>query len=180
MQIKTYQDCDQLRPFTVKRTCPAKNRANSDTIESFFQEDPCMDLASRLIWRCFIETPSNESARKSKFCQIIWVTFITLWFHEFFQLLLILSSSKILCRFFCQIIMGSLLNSNVPDGRSVKSVLSKDKVQVIIKGKLYRRAVGTGGQKGNRPLAFGSSVKPIPSRVVDYAPRFLEDVPPLI
>ena len=119
MQIKTCQDCDQLRPFTVKRTCPAKNRANSDIIESFFQEDPCMDLASRLIWRCFIETPSNESARKSKFCQIIWVTFITLWFHEFFQLLLILSSSKILCRFFCQIIMGSPLNSNVPDGRSV-------------------------------------------------------------
>ena len=119
MQIKTCQDCDQLRPFTVKRTCPAKNRANSDIIESFFQEDPCMDLASRLIWRCFIETPSNESARKSKFCQIIWVTFITLWFHEFFQLLLILSSSKILCRFFCQIIMGSPLNSNVPDGCSV-------------------------------------------------------------
>ena len=85
MQIKTCQDCDQLRPFTVKRTCPAKNRANSDIIESFFQEDPCMDLASRLIWRCFIETPSNESARKSKFCQIIWVTFITLWFHEFFN-----------------------------------------------------------------------------------------------
>ena len=120
MQIKTCQDCDQLRPFTVKRTCPAKNRANSDIIESFFQEDPCMDLASRLIWRCFIETPSNESARKSKFCQIIWVTFITLWFHEFFQLLSILSSSKILCRFFCQIIMGSPLNSNVPDGHSVK------------------------------------------------------------
>ena len=107
MQIKTCQDCDQLRPFTVKRTCPAKNRANSDIIESFFQEDPCMDLASRLIWRCFLETPSNESARKSKFCQIIWVTFITLWFHEFFQLLLILSSSKILCRFFCQNIMGN-------------------------------------------------------------------------
>ena len=103
----------------VERTCPAKNRANSDIIESFFQEDPCMDLASRLIWRCFIETPSNESARKSKFCQIIWVTFITLWFHEFFQLLLILSSSKILCRFFCQIIMGSPLNNNVSKGRSV-------------------------------------------------------------
>ena len=119
MQIKTCQDCDQLRPFTVKRTCPAKNRANSDIIESFFQEDPCMDLASRLIWRCFIETPSNEGVRKSKFCQIIWVTFITLWFHEFFQLLSILSSSKILCRFFCQIIMGSPLNSNVPDRRSV-------------------------------------------------------------
>ena len=84
-----------------------------------------MDLASRLIWRCFIETPSNESARKSKFCQIIWVTFITLWFHEFFQLLLILSSSKILCRFFCQIIMGSPLNSNVPDGRSVESYVDK-------------------------------------------------------
>ena len=35
-----------------------------------------------------------------------------------------------------------------------------------------------GGQLPN-PV-FGSSVKPIPSRVVDYAPRFLEDAPPLI
>ena len=34
----------------MKRTCSAKNRANFDIIESFFQEDPCMDLASRLIW----------------------------------------------------------------------------------------------------------------------------------
>ena len=137
MQIKTCQDCDQLRPFTVKRTCPAKNRANFDIIESFFQEDPCMDLASRLIWRCFIETPSNESARKSKFCQIIWVTFITLWFPEFFQLLLILSSSKILCRFFCQIIMGSPLNSNVPDGRSVDHATSLN----TYKGKQYEHYV---------------------------------------
>ena len=131
MQIKTCQDCDQLRPFTVKRTCPAKNRANSDIIESFFQEDPCMDLASRLIWRCFIETPSNESALKSKFCQIIWVTFITLWFHEFFQLLSILSSSKILFRFFCQIIMGSPLNSNVPDGRSVYALLDQSMTEAV-------------------------------------------------
>ena len=131
MQIKTCQDCDQLRPFTVKRTCPAKNRANSDIIESFFQEDPCMDLASRLIWRCFLETPSNESARKSKFCQIIWVTFITLWFHEFFQLLSILSSSKILFRFFCQIIMGSPLNSNVPDGRSVYALLDQSMTEAV-------------------------------------------------
>ena len=35
MQIKTCQDCDQLRPFTVKRTCPAKNRVNCDIIEFF-------------------------------------------------------------------------------------------------------------------------------------------------
>ena len=28
---------DQLRPFTVKRTCPAKNRVNSDIIEIFFK-----------------------------------------------------------------------------------------------------------------------------------------------
>ena len=132
MQIKTCQDCDQLRPFTVKRTCPAKTRIKTDIIESFFQEDPCMDLASRLIWRCFLETPSNESARKSKFCQIIWVTFITLWFHEFFQLLLILSSSKILCRFFCQIIMGSPLNSNVPDGHSVhRTILSESSCHFV-------------------------------------------------
>ena len=26
-------------------------------------------------------------ASTEKFCQIIWVTFFTLWFHEFFQLL---------------------------------------------------------------------------------------------
>ena len=49
MQIKTCQDCDQLRPFTVKKTCPAKKRINSDIIEKKFQADPCMDLASRLI-----------------------------------------------------------------------------------------------------------------------------------
>ena len=49
MQIKTCQDCDQLRPFTVKKTCPAKSRINSDIIEFFFQEDSSMDLASRMI-----------------------------------------------------------------------------------------------------------------------------------
>ena len=37
MQIKTCQDCDQLRPFTVKKTCPAKSRINSDIIEFFFK-----------------------------------------------------------------------------------------------------------------------------------------------
>ena len=46
----------------------------------------------------------------------------------------------------------------------LKSVLSKDKVQVIIAGELYRRAVGTGGQEGNRPLGFGSSVNPYTTR----------------
>ena len=50
-QIKTCQDCDQLRPFTVKRTCPAKTRIKTDTIEFFFQEDSSMDLTSRMIWR---------------------------------------------------------------------------------------------------------------------------------
>ena len=43
MQIKTCQDCDQLRPFTVKRTCPTKNRANSDIIESFLKGPPDFD-----------------------------------------------------------------------------------------------------------------------------------------
>ena len=53
-KIKTCQDCDQLRPFTVKRTCPAKSRIKTDTIEFFFQEDSSMDLAFRLIRRYFL------------------------------------------------------------------------------------------------------------------------------
>ena len=51
MQIKTCQDCDQLRPFTVKRTCPAKTRIKTDIIEKKFQENSSMDLASTMIWR---------------------------------------------------------------------------------------------------------------------------------
>ena len=35
-QIKTCQDCDQLRPFTVKRTCPAETRIKTDKIEFFW------------------------------------------------------------------------------------------------------------------------------------------------
>ena len=61
----------------MKRTCPAKNRANFDIIESFFQEDPCMDLASRLIWSWQNSTEAVFlSNRKVQFwISVIWQVF---------------------------------------------------------------------------------------------------------
>ena len=65
----------------MKRTCPAKNRANFDIIESFFQEDPCMDLASRLIWSWQNSTEAVFlSNRKVQFwISVIWQVF-SFWF----------------------------------------------------------------------------------------------------
>ena len=65
----------------MKRTCLAKNRANFDIIESFFQEDPCMDLASRLIWSWQNSTEAVFlSNRKVQFwISVIWQVF-SFWF----------------------------------------------------------------------------------------------------
>ena len=73
----------------MKKTCPAKTRMKTDTIEFFFQEDPSMRLASR--WS------------KGVFCQITKDSFEFLSFNKFFGGFAV----------FCQIIMGS------PEGRSV-------------------------------------------------------------
>ena len=93
----------------MKRTCPAKNRANFDIIESFFQEDPCMDLASRLIW-------SWQNSMEAVFLSNHKVQF---WISVIWQVFSFGSNEKSLCRFFCQIIMGIPLNNNVSKGRSV-------------------------------------------------------------
>ena len=42
---------DLRKPFTVKRTCPAKTRIKTDLTEKKIQEDSSMDLPSRMIWR---------------------------------------------------------------------------------------------------------------------------------
>ena len=61
----------------------------------------------------FKATSSRKVCAKNKFCQIIWVTFFTLWFHEFFNGFSLLLNSKILYKFFCQNITGSPQNSYV-------------------------------------------------------------------
>ena len=60
---------------------------------------------------------------KNSFCQIIKVTFFALWFHKNFELLLKVGKHRNYLRiFFFEFIMGSLLilNSKIPEGRSVK------------------------------------------------------------
>ena len=103
----------------MKRTCPAKTRIKTDIIEFFFQDDPCMDLASRLIWNLSPELQADKIQQKQFFCQITKCSFEFLSFDNFsfsnFQVLL----RRLKKLIFCQIIMGSQLNNNVSKGRSV-------------------------------------------------------------
>ena len=93
----------------MKRTSPAKNRLKANVIKNKFQEDPSMRLPSRLIWRfCrhFLKLILSNHLSN------LLPTLISRIFSTTFQ-------NKQTQIFFCQIIMGSPLNSNVPEGRSV-------------------------------------------------------------
>ena len=68
----------------MKRTCPAKTRIKTDIIEFFFQDDPCMDLASRLIWNLSPELQADKIQQKQFFCQIPKCSFEFLSFDNFF------------------------------------------------------------------------------------------------
>ena len=72
-----------------------------------------MDLASRLIRNLSLELHSDKIQQKHFFCQIAKCSFEFLSFDNF-----LLRKLKNLS--FCQIIMGSSLNNNVPEGRSVQ------------------------------------------------------------
>ena len=93
----------------MKRTSSAKNRLKAYVIKNKFQEDPSMRLPSRLIWRfCrhFLKLILSNHLSN------LLPTLISQIFSTTFQ-------NKQTQIFFCQIIMGSPLNSNVPEGRSV-------------------------------------------------------------
>ena len=94
----------------MKRTSAATNRVITDIIKKNSRESiHAFGLQIDVkVLETFFKAPAKQ------FCQITWVTFFTLWFHEFFQPIF----------FFCQIIMASPLNSNVPEGRSVHFILS--------------------------------------------------------
>ena len=83
-----------------------------------------MDLASRLIWR-FVQNISPElDADKIQWKQFFFVKLqsAVLNFCPFMSFVgqsSLYKMKKSLFIFFCQIIMGSPLNDNVPDGRSV-------------------------------------------------------------
>ena len=95
----------------MKRTSPAKIRLKANVIKNKFQEDPSMRLPSRLIWRfCrhFLKLILSNHLSN------LLPTLISRIFSTTFQ-------NKQTQIFFCQIIMGSPLNSNVPEGRSVQT-----------------------------------------------------------
>ena len=95
---------------------PEKNRINSDIIEFFFQEDSSMDLASRLIWNLSPELHADTKFNRSRFCVKLQIAVLNFChFTTFFPIIML---SAVLS-FFCQIIMGSPLNNNVPEGRSM-------------------------------------------------------------
>ena len=101
----------------MERTWPAKNRIKFDVIDFFFQEDPCMDLTFTLIWNLSPEMHADKIQQKQIFCQIANCTFEFQSFDNFFSNHHVLS---VVLSFFCQIVMGSPFNNNVPEGRSVQ------------------------------------------------------------
>ena len=105
----------------MERTCPAKNRINSDKIDFFFQEDPWMDLASlgfgfqidlKSQSRTACWQNSTEAVFVSNYKVHFWRTVI--W-QLFFPIIMLSATLS----FFCQIVMGNPLNNKVPEGRSV-------------------------------------------------------------
>ena len=123
-QIKTCQDCDQLRPFTVKRTCPAKTRMKTDIIEFFFSRGSMHGFGFQIDLKIFAKSQSRtacwQNSTEAGFLSNHKVQF---WISVIWQVFSFGSpycKMKIsLNRFFCQIIMGSPLNDNVSKWRIV-------------------------------------------------------------
>ena len=68
-----------------QNTSPAKTRIKTDIIEKKFQENPCMDLSSGLIWNLNPELQADKIQLKQFFCQITKYSFEFLSFDNFFS-----------------------------------------------------------------------------------------------